>query len=107
MSQPGVLGRLFTFMHGRTMVIDGVDGEIVYDAQSATPLLHCATEAGRASLAYKNVKALMGDDWDTDLLKSDFAFEAFCAEAERLGFWTLETLSHGTTHDDMCRTERR
>lgn len=94
------LDRLYTFMDGRTVVLEGISGTIRYDCREAkypyvhnvVQLQHCPDAAGKRTVLYAEIKTMLRDAWETDVLFSECAFEKVCAEAERLGFWQMEAL---------------
>lgn len=76
------------WLHGRAIVLDGVEGELRYEAQLVSypvpgwreTLIHQPTERGRNSAVYRTHREKLGDDWVTDLTTGD----RWCELAMRL-----------------------
>ena len=74
-------------MDGKTLVIGGISGTIKYTEYTAIypyerlvqRINHQPDAKGKATAAYKELRAMLGDDWDTDL-----------TDSERLGQYAIE-----------------
>ena len=62
------MSKLFDFLDGKEYVIDGVHGHFKHKSNVfSSHLVHQASEKGKKSAAYKQGKAQMGMDYETEI----------------------------------------